>query len=283
MYPTPKILLNISYYHLHRKVIEELKSKSVKEINWFNIVLIELRQKQNSMMYHQYYGKLLDYPTYKGEMYCYKYVLPSYRGVKWYFKKEGAIKNNYQFCESDIMDYIKHPIVSYIVKTCIKEKYDWDYNYRYQTIHKIKEILTQHIGYSKETSKYFDYTYQEQVYKTLNEKYNNINDIHPSIKDYLIKIKCKVGSMDLTKTQRHYFNPLNLKFWDKTTLKTSNKGLKADTTYSWTEEWGRGGWKFGGITADELEHICIINGFKKEKKKKYQYGDYANWYLHNLE
>ena len=36
-------------------------------------------------------------------------------------------------------------------------------------------------------------------------------------------------------------------------------------------------------TFEDLENLCIENGFKKEKKKKYQYGDYANWFLHNLE
>jgi len=273
MYPTPKILLNISYYHLHRKVIDELNANPVKEIKWFNIVLIELRQKLNSMMYE--YGKRLNYPTYKGEMYCYKYVLPSYIKVKWYFKNEYDISPVYRLFENSFTDHIKHPIVSYFIKTCIKDIYDWDYDYSDITIHKIKQILKYKINSTE--------TYNERVYKKLNEKYNNINDIHSSIKDYLIKIRIKIGSMDLKKTQRHYYSPLNLKYWDKTTLKTSNKGLKADTTYSWSDEYSRGGWTFGGITSNDLEKCCVYNGFIKEKKKKYQYGDYANWYLYKLE
>ena len=50
------------------------------------------------------------------------------------------------------------------------------------------------------------------------------------------------------------------------------------------------GWKFGGITADDLEYICLKNGFKVEKEMrkgkvkdiKYQYGEFADWFLHKL-
>jgi hypothetical protein len=278
-YTPPKILRRLIDYYLRQKVIEEFKSKPVKEINMFKIVLIELKQKQNQMLYQ--YGKRLDYPSYKGQMYNYQYVLPTYQKIKWYFKKPDYTKPDYQFFENDIITYIKNPIVSYVVKTNINDVLKWDNDYSENAINEIKKIL-------KQKPKYSNQTYQEIVFKKLNEKFNLTHK--GSLKPYLIKIKLSIGSMDLTKTQRNYYNPLNLKYWDKTTFKTSNKGLKADTTYSWSDDYHRGGWKFGGITADDLELICLRNGFKvdkemrkgKEKDKKYQYGEFANWYLHTL-
>jgi hypothetical protein len=278
-YTPPKILRRLIDYYLRQKVIEEFKSKPVKEINMFKIVLIELKQKQNQMIYQ--YGKRLDYPTYKGKMFEYQYVLPTYQKVKWYFKKPDYKSPDYQFFENDIIEYIKNPIISYVVKTSIKDVLKWDNDYSENSINEIKKILKQKQQYSNQT-------YQQIVFKKLNEKFNL--KYTGSLKPYLIKIKFSIGSMDLTKTQRNYYNPLNLKYWDKTTFKTSNKGLKADTTYSWSDDYSRGGWKFGGITADDLELICLKNGFKvekemrkgKEKDKKYQYGEFANWYLHIL-
>lgn len=279
MYPSPKILRNISYYHLHRKVIEELKSKPVKEIKWFNIVLIELKEKQNSIMYK--YGKRLDYPTYKGEMYTYKYVLKGHKNVRWFFNNQyKKCVNIFPYNFSDIYtENITDPIISYIVKDCIEEIYNWnDNDYSEKTINEVKQILRQKIEKSNET-------YEERAFKLLNKTYDETDMRYISVflVENLIKIRVKIGSMNLTKTEMDFYSPLNLKYWSKTTLKPSNKGLIADTTYSWTEHWRRGGWKFGGITAEDLENLCIENGFKKEKKKKYQYGDYANWFLHNLE
>ena len=244
-------------------------------------------------MYNKYnmYGKRFDYPTYKGEMYTYKYVLPFCNKVTYMFEKgdndiklnDKNLRRNFSFY---VIENIKHPIISYIVKDCIEDIYNWnDNDYSEKTINEIKEILKQHIGYSKEASQYFDYDYNKRIYLKLNKTYDETDLRYMStfLVDNLIQIRVKIGSMNLTKTQMHYYSPSNLKHWSKTTLKPSNKGLIADTTYSWTEHWGRGGWTFGGITAEDLENLCIENGFKKEKKKKYQYGDYANWYLHKLE
>lgn len=95
--------------------------------------------------------------------------------------------------------------------------------------------------------------------------------------------RCVVKTMDLTKTPRDYYSVLNVKHWDATTKKTSNKGLVADTTYSYSADSGcRGGWTFGGLEAHSLKDMAILNGFPVVKKVKYQYGDYALWILKTL-
>ena len=84
-----------------------------------------------------------------------------------------------------------------------------------------------------------------------------------------------------------YASVLNYKKWDKTTKKTSLKGLKADTRYIWTEpkrdgEEGRartGGWTFGGFDAVAIENNAVANGFKKVKGEKYTYGHYAEFLM----
>lgn len=288
VYKPPKILRRLIDYYLRQKVIEEFKSKPVKVINWFKIVLIELKRKMIDLRSINSYSGLLENPKYSGKMYEYKYVLPSHRRVKYYFDKPNTNKKSYCLFENDIFEYIKHPVISYSIQSAIKNVYGWDTNDTSSiTIGEIKNILKTKVKYSTE---YYNDILHNYLYR---EKYNPKN-VPDKIKPYLIKVRFEVGKMDLTKTPRTYYDIKNLKWWDKTTLKTSNKGLKADTTYSWSEDGSRGGWTFGGITADDLERICLLNGFKiekeikikngkeKSKDKKYQYGDFANWFLHTL-
>lgn len=286
VYTPPKILRRLMDYYLRQKVIEEFKSKPNKVIKWFNIVLIELKRKMVEKRYS--YSGLKDIPNYDGKMYDYKYVLPSHRRVKYYFDKPDTKLKSIMLFENSIFDYIKHPVVKYSIHSTIKDIYGWDTNKTDETtIKEIKDILKTKKQY---TNTYYREILNDKLYK---DKYNPKN-VPDYIKPYLIKMRFETGKMDLTKTPRTYYNPKNLKYWDKTTMKTSNKGLKADTTYSWSDEYHRGGWTFGGITADDLERICVLNGFKiekeiktkngkeKEKDKKYQYGDFANWFLHKL-
>lgn len=282
VYTPPKILRRLMDYYLRQKVIEEFKSKPVKVINWFKIVLIELKEKLTLKRYS--HNGLKDSPKYDGKMYEYHYVLPSHRRVKYYFDKPNTNKKSYCLFENEIFEYIKHPVVSYAIRSSIKDVYGWDINKTDETtIKEIKDVL-------KSNKKYTNYYYKDVLNDKLYKEKYNPKYVPPNVKPYLIKMRFETGKMDLTKTPRTYYNPKNLKYWDKTTLKTSNKGLKADTTYSWSGDGCRGGWTFGGITADDLESICILNGFKiekemrkgKEKDKKYQYGDFANWYLHKL-
>jgi hypothetical protein len=116
----------------------------------------------------------------------------------------------------------------------------------------------------------------EEWRKEVSEKYNEEAG-------FVVKVRMVYKTLDYNGLMRRYWSPSNLKYWDKNNMKTSNRGLKADTTWSYSNKDYRGGWTFGGITANDIENFCVRNGFKKEKGKKYQYGDYANWFLHILE
>lgn len=286
VYKPLKVLRRLLDYYLRRKVIEEFKSKPVKKINWFKIVLIELKQKLIIKRYS--YSGIIDSPKYAGKMYDYKYVLPSHRRIMCYFDNPNTNKKIVSLY--NIFEYISHPVIKYCINNTIKDVFDWNINdTSEETIIKIRDIL-------KTKKKYTDMYYREFLDNNLFKLTYTPDKIPTNIKPYLIKIRFEIGKMDFKQTPRPYYNPINLKWWDKTTMKTSNKGLKADTTYSWTDNDGtRGGWKFGGITSDDLENICITNGFILEKEIstnkngkervkniKPQYGHYADWFLHKL-
>jgi hypothetical protein len=94
-------------------------------------------------------------------------------------------------------------------------------------------------------------------------------------------------TLNYENTPFKYESVLNYKKWDKITKKTSLKGLKANTTWTWTEpkrdgEEGRartGGWTFGGFCANSIEYNAVENGFKKKKGQKYNYGDFAEFLM----
>lgn len=285
-YKPLKVLRRLLDYYLRRKVIEEFKSKQVKSVNWFNIVLIELKRKLILKRYS--YSGLSDTPKYDGKMYKYDYVMPSHKKIRYYFDNPETNKKAYTLFDNMIIEYIKHPVISYCIKTTISDIYNWDINdLSDTTINQIKDIL-------KTKKKWTDKTYKEILCNKLYKEKYNIKDVPDYMKSRLIKIRFEIGKMDLKQSPVYYYNPKNLKYWDKKTMKTSNKGLKADTTYSWSDDYSRGGWTFGGISADDLERICVINGFKIEKEiriknekeklknKKYKYGEFANWFLHTL-
>jgi len=99
---------------------------------------------------------------------------------------------------------------------------------------------------------------------------------------YIIKKRILRKTMNYKLTPRKYGDALNLKHWSKTTKNPTNKGLKADTTYTYHNGSVKG-WTFGGWDADSLKKFAKVNGFVFEKGKKYQYGDYAKWVLHTLQ
>ena len=101
-------------------------------------------------------------------------------------------------------------------------------------------------------------------------------EIRKGLKDAGIKIwskKVVMGNLNLKGRVIGYYDATNLKGWDKRTGKTSNKGLKADTTYSYTDGYGHsGGWVFGGIKAASLSGMMKKNGIDT---KGLSYGDMA--------
>lgn len=117
------------------------------------------------------------------------------------------------------------------------------------------------------------------------------------LKIKIVKIRVPIEHVKYNESPEGFYYATNLKYWNKITKITSNKGLKAIhyRTYLDNKEnkkkSSRGGWTFGGITIDSLKSFCKINGYKlntdKKKQereyKKYLYGDMAEWVLHTLE
>jgi hypothetical protein len=249
-----KVLRRLIDYYNRREVIRQLKNTPAKKIDFFKIVLIELKQK----MYHMVnfcYSKF-DYPKYKGKMYSNRYVLPSHEMMA---RKEGDKANSdiaiYKIPTYMVCHHLEHPIVKSIIDNLNKGKVPnqtyWENN-------------------------------KSLILEKLKKDFYNPEKTQLSLLPYLIKVKAHIGTMDYAKIRRPYSCPLNIKKYNHTTGKTSNRGLKAVDydTYSYVKGWCiYRQWAFGGITCDDIEKLCVENGLKKIKGKKYQYGDYAKFYM----
>jgi hypothetical protein len=111
---------------------------------------------------------------------------------------------------------------------------------------------------------------------------NEISNKYDEKNGYVIKIRVVEKTLDYSGLNRRYYDATNIKHFDPNTFKTSNKGLKADTTWTYSTGDRSAGWTFGGIDAKDIERFAVKNGFKKEKGEKYVYGDYAIWILRTL-
>lgn len=290
-----KEILNLEVKPINYKldIIEELKNKIGDNVfnilpnykhHKFNFVLIELKQKLKYLMSDKiYYNDDItnkECPVYTGKMYNYYYVLSTNNKIDKNFYNDYSMKHLYNV--SDILNnYNKYDVIKWAVnKTLENHKYKEDMintiikddrrfiNSLISDFYNLKPNETEGIGYG------------EYLIKLINRHKWEIKNKPLDVKTY--KIKVEIGKMNYKINNRSYYNILNLKKWDKETKKTSNKDLKADTTYTWSDNYSSKGWVFGGIKSDDIENFSLINGFKKEKKKKYNYGDYAEWILHKL-
>lgn len=237
---------------LFNRVVKELK---YKPINWFKFVLLEMKSKFRNRgdLKSQYIGTSFE-PKYDGKMYDYKWVFPTHTRLKEYYKNQ----------DGKGIWYLSNNVFTQLLKKGNAEMaYLMDKHYSYTKWREVDD---------KRLKEIINEIWYKGLEKLLSESYTKRI---PNLTMY--KIRVKIGTMDLSKSVMDYYSVLNLKRWDKKTKKTSNKGLKADTTYSWSDGYGRGGWTFGGLQAGALQRICIQNGFKD--KKGCQYGDYAEWYL----
>lgn len=279
IYVPPKILRTLGDYVNRKQVIEELKAKPAKEINWFNIVLIELKGKQSKMREGDRRGKL-DYPKYSGKMFTTTYVFPFHKSVLNYYKQNGEnwSYRNWNTSSKSFMELLDVPDVKCCVEAFFKSRYNPVAKKNiYDEVNGDYELLKPKVPMNF-SSYEFQYILNQTFY-------------YPQ--KGLIKRRGILGTMDLTKTKRNYHHPTNLKRWNKETKKPSNAGLVADHTYTWSDEHtGRsGGWTFKAISIDDIAKLYRINNrLAKDAKKDasgnkitLQYGDYADWYLHKLE
>jgi hypothetical protein len=252
---------------LFNRVLKELKAREFKPINWFEMVLLELKERNKKAPKDYYTGE----PKYNGKMY----------EMRWVYYSNLRIKNLGRFSICDYESHLKNeePIVVWAF-----DKVEKKYPFQKDATHtkwrdalrdkRLQRFLNSGGAYGCES-------FERRVNDILQRKIpvNEMKNVPKENNFKMYKIRYEIGTMKYNTSRLSYYSVLNIKRWDKNTKKTSNKGLKADTTYSWTDGFGRGGWTFGGLDASNMEDICLKNGFKKEKGKKYQYGDYAEWYL----
>jgi hypothetical protein len=258
-YVPPKILRTLGDYVRRKAVIEELKGKEVMTIRPFSIVILELKKKLKQL--NSYLGE----PIYGGKMYETRWVYPFHKKVQWYYK--GIMNWEWQG-SGEFINRMDLPEFQEAFKSFLNSIY---YNNKDPEPEEIKTIIKKWYGDVK-----FADVRNTQFYKKFSCK--------------LFKMRVVIGTMNYTTPANQYYHPTNLKRWDKVTKKTSNAGLKADTTYSWSDEFSRGGWTFGGITIADLERLYRVNNGLKPNATKdasgnkitLKYGDYAEWYLHKL-
>lgn len=249
---------------LFNRVLKELKAREFKPINWFEMVLLELKER-NKKAPKDYYTKE---PKYDGKMYEYR----------WVYYSNLRIKNLVRFSYCDYEELLKkeEPIVVWAF-----DKVEKNYPFKKDAPHtKWRDALRdKRLSWFLNDGAYE--SFERQVSDVLQRKItvNEMKNVPKENNFKMYKIRFEIGKMKYNTIRFDYYSVLNIKRWDKNTKKTSNKGLKADTTYSWSDWYGRGGWTFNGLDASHMEAICLKNGFKKEKGKKYNYGDYAEWYL----
>lgn len=120
-----------------------------------------------------------------------------------------------------------------------------------------------------------DYKERNKLDKYFNSESNKPTELNT------IKMRKPFKQMDYSANPKYHYNAKNIKFWDKKTKKPSNRGLEADHTFSYINDDTNHtrGWKFNGITLDEIKTFCHTNGLDKITSKNYKYGDYANWIL----
>lgn len=241
-------------YEFRRSTRERYEKKSRK----MGFLILDL--KDYIKKYMNNYGDIV----FKGNVYKYQYIRKTNTRVKNYYKDLGCYRNIYKLILQD--KYATNYFIKlYNLKkktelTELEPNMDYNFIYEFLNLEDSKEVKKMMIDYLDATSDKYD----EQ-------------------EGFVLRVKYLYKKLDYKGIMRRYWSPSNLKYWNKTTMVVSSKGLKADTTWSYSDKNYRGGWRFGGITAVDLEHFCKKNGFKTEKGKKYQYGDYANWFLHILE
>ena len=238
---------------LFNRVLKELKSRVPKPINWFAFVLLEL---------NDYFKKRPIY--FRGKMYEYRWVLPTYSRIEKYYKDDKG-NTIYRMSKDEFLKRLlkKNPVMEFAMDTFGNQIYNKEGKWRDMNNVELLKYVDKH---------WINRSGGCDILKTLNETFCKRKANVP-----MFRMKFEIGRMDLSKTPIARYSVLNLKRWDKKTKKTSNKGLKADTTYSWSENGMRGGWTFDGICVDNLKMLYKQNGMKIAKGM--QYGDYAEWYL----
>jgi hypothetical protein len=263
-----KPVVNKVEVNLKEAIINELKIYQEKNKNKYEsirfkykYIIIDLKL---SVKFNSYINRT-DEPKYTGKCYNIFYVNRTNKNILGYYdRNEHFFKYKYL---SHKETYEKYREIEEYYKIHFPDYTDEG---KLNTWHS-------HRVYNKEGTRFTIYESENERKKDIyfNSESNKPTELNT------IKIRKPFKQMDYSSTPKYHYNAQNIKFWDKKTKKPSNKELKADHTFNYISDYTNHtrGWKFNGITLDEIKSFCIINGLDKIISKNYKYGDYANWIL----
>ena len=234
-----------------KKYQEENKNKFESFKIKYDYIMIDFKR----FMKYKLYIEETDEPKYNGKCYNFKWIKILHQKVC------GCIYSQYFDVKDrlNVYEWEKHKIIEeYYKRECPNYKNEKDLdNWLSKDWSSNMKILTNYLN-------------------TYKDKPNELN---------ILKIRKAYKTMNYLKTPKYHYDATNIKFFDKETKKPNNRGLEADKSYIYYDDETNHlkGWKFNGITVDEIKIFCYNNGLNKKLSKHYKYGDYANWILKTLD
>lgn len=274
-------MLGNEWVHTWEKVVEEIDDVSVNdafvptEKHMMNCVVLELKRKirDDADRWGRNYGKF----------YVREYYLPTASFVR----NTGSIRNfGSVWFIKDEKNY-RRGVATEITMKVLKTSYAKRIIYNKELLDVEPNTMCDKWIKVDKFNREEEDTHKKGLYERLMtgkidelswcDKYHKEkkNEIRKELKDAGIKIwkrKIEMGRLSLSGRVTSYYDATNLKSWDNLTGKTSNKGLKADTSYTYTDKDYRGGWTFGGIKSADL---CMIMKKNDIDTKGLRYGDMA--------
>jgi hypothetical protein len=274
---------------LFNRVVKELKAMlpSILENEsrkYYSLMLIDLKKMTekkitNGEPHYNHRDGRIWYATSceKKQMYETRYVLPfAYKITEYYENKDynpkfqWDTKRIHRMCLYKLKQIRDLPETKWVVdklKNEINHKIKYDKKYKDLQMTP-EEFIDEYIYGDK-----WDAEIRKSLETELNQKYKKI----PESAKHLpwVKIRYCVGKMNVVCSDFPSWSPLNYKRWGANG-KCTNKGLSADTTYSWFDGTNKGGWTFGGLTADTLNLYCKQNQISTKGKT---YRDLAIEYM----
>jgi len=279
----PIAITHSKYFDAYNSCMEELEidagdyafRQGIKGWNkkYHQFLMLELKQYIKNR-FTDYCGELK--VKYNGACYKYKYLKPTNKKIKGYYNATATlsngnvIRNNINEYSGDWLRYTNIPAVRQFYKNETEPKKEGEPEWKEPTQKEFEEWCN---------TKRNQYTSR----KNREELNNNLQlESDKPTEDCWIKVKYCYKKRDYTAIRLPYYSVLNFKKWSATTGKSSLKGLKADTTWTYTNSSSTGrdrtsGWTFGGTSADDMRTLAKWNNYPEVKGKKAEYGDYAKW------
>jgi hypothetical protein len=288
----------------HKNVIEELEidlgdmefRKNIRKRNnkyYHPFVMIELRKyiqiKKGLFCNKGKYYNVYNEPQYNGKTCVYKYL-------SLYHKK---FKGNFCYTyEEPTFEFIKNDITvkKWFFETFYKKEefYENSLNKDWNKNNWDNKMKNEFSFEDENTKKYNTLPTLIKGYNFWNKCRNTYYKSKKETTLKTIRVKVCIKTLDYTKILYPDLNIFNFKGWNKETKQTSNKGcIKISSGWTYTNNEGNivEKYELGGLKTETLKKWALDNGFKEEReqtigkkgmksvKKKYYYGDYAEYML----